>query len=103
MPAGLSNLVADIKNFERTYRLVARLVTGFRHLPYEERLHRRRLWANLTTAVKICTGLLDTGPTVSFSPLNSMRPLRALLRGTPMLEPLLVEMVSHFGEGCEIL
>ncbi len=32
------NLMADISHLERIQRLVTGLVTGIRHLPYEERL-----------------------------------------------------------------
>ncbi len=67
MPAGSPNFVADINHLERIQRLATRLVTGMRHLPYEERLQRlglhslqrRRLWADLITAFKIFKGLLD--------------------------------------------
>ncbi len=38
MPACSPNLVADINHLERIQRLATRLVTGMRHLPYEERL-----------------------------------------------------------------
>ncbi len=62
MPACLPNLVADINHFERIQRLATRLVTGIRHLPYEERLQRRRLRTDLVTAFKIFTGLLGIDP-----------------------------------------
>ncbi len=38
MSACSPNLAADIHNLERIQRLATRLVTGMRHLPYEERL-----------------------------------------------------------------
>ncbi len=38
MPAWSPNLVADTNHLERIQRLVTRLVTGIRHLPYRERL-----------------------------------------------------------------
>ncbi len=61
------NLVADINQLKRTERLVSRLVTSIRHLPCEERLQRlglhslqlQRLRADLITAFKLFTGLLD--------------------------------------------
>ncbi len=55
MPAYSPNLVADINHLERIQRLATSLVTGMRHLPYEERLQRRRLRADLITAFKIFT------------------------------------------------
>ncbi len=39
-----------------------------RHLPNEERLQRRRLQADLITALKIFTGLLDIDPNLFFLP-----------------------------------
>ncbi len=56
-------------------KICTRLVTGSRHLPYEERLqrlglhslHRRRLRVHLITAFKIFTGLLDVDPNLFFS------------------------------------
>ncbi len=39
-PAYLPNLVADTNHLERIQKLATRLVTGVRHLPYEERLQR---------------------------------------------------------------
>ncbi len=67
MPAFSPNL-ADINHLERIQRLAKRLVTGMRHLPYEERLQwlglhslqRRRLRADVITDFKTFTGLLDT-------------------------------------------
>ncbi len=38
MSACSPHLVADINHLERIQRLATRLVTGMRHLPYEERL-----------------------------------------------------------------
>ncbi len=52
-PACSENLVADINHLERIQRLATRLVAGIRHLPYEERLQRRRLRADLITALDI--------------------------------------------------
>ncbi len=86
MPACLPNLVADINHLERIQRLATRLVTGLRHLPYEERLQRlglyslqrRRLRADLITAFKIFKGLLDIDPNLFFLP-----PARRGLRGHP--------------------
>ncbi len=40
MPACSPNLIADINHQQRIQRLGTRLVTGMRHLPYEERLQR---------------------------------------------------------------
>ncbi len=40
MPACSPNLVTDINHLEQIQRLATRLVTGMRHLPYEERLQR---------------------------------------------------------------
>ncbi len=86
MPACLPNLVADINNLERIQRLAARLVTGMRHLPYDERLQLlglhslqwRRLRDDLITAFKIFKGLLDIDPNLLFLP-----PARRGLRGHP--------------------
>ncbi len=63
---------------ERIQRLATRLVTGMRHLPYEERLQRRRLRDDLITASKIFKGLLDIDPHLFFLP-----PVRRGLRGHP--------------------
>ncbi len=86
MPACSPNLVADINHLERIQRLAARLVTGMRHLSYEERLQRlglhslqrRPLLADLITAFKIFTGLLYIDPNLFFLP-----PARRGLRGHP--------------------
>ncbi len=86
MPACSPNLVADINHLERIQRLATRLVTGIRHLPYEDRLQllglhslqRRRLRVDLITAFKIIMGLLDVDPNLPFLP-----PLVAALEGTP--------------------
>ncbi len=67
MPACSPNLVADINHLERILRLATRLVTDMRHLPYEERLQRRKLRADLVAAFKIITGLLDTDLNYFFS------------------------------------
>ncbi len=84
--ACLTNLVADIKHLERIQKLATRLVTGMRHLPYEERLQRlglhflqrRRLRDGLITAFKIFKCLLDIDPNLFFLP-----PARRGLRGHP--------------------
>ncbi len=86
MPACSPNLVADINHLERIQRLATRLVTGMRHLPYEERLQRLgldssqrwRLRDDLITAFKIFKGLLDIDPNLFFLP-----PARRGLRGHP--------------------
>ncbi len=67
-------------------RLATRLVTGMRHLPYEERLQRlgihslqrRRLRDDLITAFKIFKGLLNTDPNLFVLP-----PARRGLGGQP--------------------
>ncbi len=74
MPACSPNLVANINRLERIQRLATRLVTGKRHLPYEERLQRlglhslqrRRLRGDFITAFKIFKGLLDIDPNLFF-------------------------------------
>ncbi len=86
MPARSPNLVADINHLERIERLATRLVTGMRHLPYEERLlqlglhslQRRRLRADLITAFKVFKGLLDIDPNLVFLPALYMCFLQAL-------------------------
>ncbi len=86
MPACSPILVADINHLERIQRLATRLVTGMRHLPYEERLQRlglhslqrRRLRDALITAFKIFKGLLDIDPNLFFLP-----PARRGLRRHP--------------------
>ncbi len=86
MPACSPNLVADINHLERIQRLATRLVTGMRHLPYEERLQRlglhslqrRRLRDDLITAFKIFKGLWDIDPNLFFLP-----PARRGQRGHP--------------------
>ncbi len=55
---------AETNQLDRVLRLAARLVRGFRHVPYEERLcqlnlfskERRRLLADLIPALKIFKG-----------------------------------------------
>ncbi len=72
MPACSPNLVADSNHLER----IQRLVTGRRHLPYEERLQRlglhslqrRRLRADLITACKKFKGLMDIDLNLLFLP-----------------------------------
>ncbi len=84
---------AEISHLERIQRFATRLVTGIRHLPYEERLQllglhslqRRRLRDDLITAFKIFKG--HQGP----------------LQGTPRCEPPPKERINIHGEGCEIL
>ncbi len=84
MPACSPNPVADSNHLKRTQRLATRLVTGMRHLPYEERLLRlgphslqwRRLRTDLITTFKIFKGLLDINPNLFFLP-----PARRGLRG----------------------
>ncbi len=78
MPACSPNPVADINHLERIQRLATMLVTGMGHLPYEERLQRRRLRDDLITAFKIFKGLLDIDPNLFF-----LLPARHDLRGHP--------------------
>ncbi len=81
MPACSPIPVADINRLERIQKLATRLVTGIRHLAYEEKLQwldlrflqRRRLWADRVTAFKIFTGILDVHP-IFFLPSHSTRP-----------------------------
>ncbi len=75
MPACSPNRVADINYVERIQRFATGLVTGFCHLPYKERLQRRRFRADLLTAFKIFTGLLDMDPNLFFLP-PALRGLR---------------------------
>ncbi len=87
MPACSPNLVADINHLVRIQRLATRLVTGMRHLSYEERqqrlglhsLQRRRLRDDLITTFKIFKGLLDIDPNLLFLP-----PALRGLRGHPV-------------------
>ncbi len=70
------NLVADINHLERIQRLATKLVTGMRHLPYEERLQRlglhslqwRRLRDELIAAFKILKSLLNIDLKLIFLP-----------------------------------
>ncbi len=86
MPACSQNLVTDIYHLERIQRLATRMVTGMRHLPYEERLQRlglhslqrRRFRYDLITTIQIFKGLLDIDPNLFFLP-----PTRHGLRGHP--------------------
>ncbi len=86
MPAYSPNLVADINNLERIQRLATRLVSGIRHITYEDRLQRlslhslqrRRLRVDLIIAFRIFTGLLDVDPNLFFLP-----PTCRGLRGYP--------------------
>ncbi len=77
-PACSINLVGDINHLEQIHRSATGLVTGMRHLPYEERLQRRQLRADLMTTRKIFTGLLDIDPELFFLP-----PARRGLGGHP--------------------
>ncbi len=60
MPACSPNLVADIN--QSIQRLATRLITGIRHIPYEERLQR----VDLITAFSMFTGFLDVDPKLVF-------------------------------------
>ncbi len=74
MPACLPKRVADVNHLER----IQRIQTGMRHLPYEERLQRRRLRVDLIAAFTIFKGLLNIDPNSIFLP-----PARRGLRGHP--------------------
>ncbi len=84
MEANAPTLMADINQLERVQRLATRLVTGLRHVPYEDRLRqlnlfslkRRRLRADLILACKIFKGEVDLNPSEFY-----LRPPRAGLRG----------------------
>ncbi len=84
MEASAPTLRADINQLERVQRLATRLVSGLRHVPYEERLRqlnlfsleRRRLRADLILAFKIFKDEVDLNPSDFF-----LRPPRAGLRG----------------------
>ncbi len=84
MEANAPTLRADISQLERVQRLATRLVRGFRHVPYEERLRQfnlfslesRRLQDDLTLAFKIFKEEVDLYPSEFF-----IRPPRACLRG----------------------
>ncbi len=86
VPVCSPNLVSEINHFERIQRVATRLVTGIRHLSYDERLQwlglhpvqRWRLRADLFTAFKIFTKLLDVDPNLFYLP-----PTRRGLRGHP--------------------
>ncbi len=109
MSACSPSLAADINHLVRIQILATRLVTGMRHLPYEERLQppglhslqRRRFRDDLITAFKIFKGLLDIDQNLFFLP-----PAGRGLRGDPFN---VLQGASHcrrvdiFGEGCEIL
>ncbi len=80
MEANAPTLRADTNQLERIQRLATRLVSGLRHVPYEERLRqlnlfsleRRRLRADLILAFKIFKGEVDLNPSEFF-----LRPPRA--------------------------
>ncbi len=84
MEANAPTLRADISQLESVQRLATRLVSGLRHVPYEERLRqlnifsleRRRLRAGLILAFKIFKGEIDLNP-----PDFNLLPPRAGLRG----------------------
>ncbi len=59
-------LLADINHLKR----IKRLVTGIRHLFYEEKLQRLDLRADLITAFKTSKGLLNVDPGLFFPPPN---------------------------------
>ncbi len=83
-PACSPILAAHVNHLERIQRLATKLETGMHNLPYEERLQRlglhslqrRRLPADLITAFKIFTFILEFDPNLFFSP-----PARCSLRG----------------------
>ncbi len=91
--ACLSNLVADVIQFERIQKLPTKFITAIRHHPYEERrqplghhsLQRWQLRADLIFTFKVFTGPLDVDPNLFFSPSL----WRAPLEGTPKWEPSL--------------
>ncbi len=78
--------VLELTIIKHVQKLATRLVTGIRHLPYEERLQllglhslqRRRIRADLNTTFKIFTGLLNVNSNLSFLP-----PTRRGFRGHP--------------------
>ncbi len=82
------NLVADVNQIQR---LAIRLVTGFRHLSYEERLQqldlhsmkRRGVWVYPSYTFKVFTGLLDVGPNLLVNFSYSVRPEGISLQDTP--------------------
>ncbi len=99
MEATSATLRADI-NQQKVERLATRLMDGFHHVPYEERLRqlnlfsleRRRLQADLTLACKICKGEVDLSPSDFF-----LRPPRAGLRGQTHRLPLAPLVMSPSG------
>ncbi len=107
MPACLPSLVADINHLERNQRLAKRLVTGMRHLLYEEGLQRLGLqslqWRRPDYSHHDIQGFFGYWSKRFFLP-PARRGLRGHpLKGTPRCEPPPKERVSIFGEGCEIL
>ncbi len=74
MEANAPALRADINQLERVQRLATRLVSGLRHVQYEERLRqlnlfsleRRRLRDDLILAFKIFKGEVDPNPSEFF-------------------------------------
>ncbi len=83
MDVNTPTLRADKNQLERVQRLATRLVRGYRHVPYEERLRqvklfsleRKGLRADLTLAFKIFKGEVDLNPSEFF-----LRPPQAGLR-----------------------
>ncbi len=82
MPACSSNLVADRNSLERVQELAARLETGMRHFPYEERVQRmgihslQRLSTDLIVIFRIFTDFMDVDPHLFFSLLPSLFPVK---------------------------
>ncbi len=84
MEANTPTLRADINQLETVRRFAARLVTGLRHVPYEERLRQlnllslkcTRLRPDLILTFKIFKGRVDLSPSNFF-----LRPSRVGLRG----------------------
>ncbi len=103
MPAWSPNLAADISHLERILWLTTRLITGIRHLPYErilQRLSRHSLqrWgirADLITALKIFTGLLDVDPDLFLLPPTRRGLRRHHLRGSLWKTKISSRLPSH--------
>ncbi len=87
MSACSPNLVAELNHKERIQRLATELVTGIRHLPYEERLRRldldslqrQRLRVDQITAFKTFTGLLDIDLNLFFFSLLLVATLEGII------------------------